>query len=81
MFLMMRLLEVDKLVVLKYDLGLMDYLSTGLAWGSMPCFISIVPHAPSNCGNELKQFSPHVLYKNEVPNKVYNLPIVYSSNI
>ena len=54
MFLMMRLLEVDKLVVLKYDLGLMDYLSTGLAWGSMPCFVSIALHAPCNGYNEFK---------------------------
>ena len=68
-----------KLVVLKYDLGLMDYLSPGLACGSMPCFISIVPHAPSNCVNELKQFFPHVLYKNEVPDKVYKLPVACAS--
>ena len=58
MFLMMRLSEVDKLIVLKYDLGLMDYLSVGLAWGPMPCFISIVPHAPSNVAMSSSSYFP-----------------------
>ena len=29
----------------------------------------------------LKQFFPHVLYKNEVPDKVYKLPVACASTI
>ena len=63
MFLMLRLseLEAGSLLVLKYDLGLMDYLSAGLGWGFIPCFISIVPHAPSNCVNAQAVLSPRAV--------------------
>lgn len=54
MFFMVRLLEVGKLVVFKYESGFMDYFSAGLTWGSMPCFVSIVPHAPCSGDNEFK---------------------------
>ena len=72
---------MGKLVVLKYASGFKDYLLTGLSFGSMSCFISCVPHAPSNCDNKLKQFFSHMLYKDEMPNKVNEFPVAYPVSV
>lgn len=71
---MLRFPQLGKLVVLKYASGFKDYLSAGLSCGSMSCFISCVPHAHSNCDNELMQFFSHMLYKDGMPNKVHEFP-------
>ena len=78
---MLRLPQLGKLVVLKYASGFKDYLSAGLSCGFMSCFISCVLHAPSNCDNELKQFFSHMLYKDEMPNKVHEFPVVYDMSV
>ena len=78
---MLRLPQLGKLVVLKYASGFKDYLSAGLSCGFTSCFISCVLHAPSNCDNELKQFFSHMLYEDELPNKVHEFPIVYDMSV
>ena len=76
-FLMMRFLQVGKLVALKHASGFKDYLLAGLSYGPMACFISCIPHAPCNGDHQLKQFISYILDEDEMPNEVHKFLVVY----
>lgn len=73
--------EVGQLEFFNDGVGLVDNLIAGLSMGTKPCFLPIVPHAPCNCDDLLKQIPSHVLHNDKIPDEVYKVPVVYTSII